>query len=112
LCFICCQPDYVVPFCVGLLHEINNFKYMEVNCKLTFDWEFGNNNGYPRAEISNEVKSYFEQSINEKYSKFCKRINDEGGRILMGYSMDGKSVTGHLVWCSAGLSQELDESIG
>jgi len=76
-------------------------------CTLTFDWNFANENGYPKAKINDERKADFERTINEKYSNFCERINKDGGKILVGYSIDGESITYEVVDCSLELSLEI-----
>lgn len=87
-------------------------------CKLTFDYDWADTNWddlivkFHPSDISNEEKQAFEDLINLKYKGFCQRINDVGGKILVGYSIDGTSILRAVLSCEADLHREIHDALG
>lgn len=62
---------------------------------------------------SEEYKTIFEKKINLKYKEYCSRINEVGGKILVGYTEDGTKIMRAILFCpEEGLSREVNERLG
>jgi len=82
-------------------------------CTLTFDYDWANNDvendkwSFQLAEISEEDKIAYEKRINLKYKDYCSRINESGGKIIVGYTKDGKKTMDHVLDCPQDLLLEI-----
>ena len=87
-------------------------------CTLTFDYDWANadvgNDMWPfqLAEISHEDKIAFEKRTNLKYKDYCSRINESGGKIIVGYTKDGKKTMHHVLECPEDLFREIQNDLG
>jgi hypothetical protein len=81
-------------------------------CKLRFDYT---DNRYRIGEVQpinldESVKRTYEDKINAKYAKFCKRLNDFDSFIKVTVSSDGKKIIDGTLVTVPGMLDELREA--
>jgi len=86
-------------------------------CTLKFDYNGADTNvendlwPFPPSNISDKEKANFEEITNLKYKDYCTRINEAGGRIIVGYTKDGKKTMNHVLVCPEDLFREIHEHL-